>query len=81
LWCGILISTQPFFIAGVEEPIKARTSAFGAMGMFIACFVMSMAGIWYDGKRQSGSHDKDDGDYVLAENNNNNLMHTYGTST
>ena len=52
-----MLSTQPFFIAGIEDEEKARSSAFGAMGCFIVTFLLSVAGIWYD----SGSKGGDDG--------------------
>ena len=48
LWVGIMISTQPFFIAGIEDVAEAKSSAFGACGMFIFTFVASTVGIWYD---------------------------------
>ena len=43
-----MITTQPFFIAGIEDVDQAQKSAFGAMAMFIVTFAASMAGIWYD---------------------------------
>jgi len=48
LWVGVMISTQPFFIAGIEDAEKCKSSAFGAMVMFIVAFVLSIAGIYYD---------------------------------
>jgi hypothetical protein len=75
-----MIQSQPFFIAGLDDPSENRNSAFGAMFMFMVTFSLSIAGIWYDGqqKAESVGMDKDvDGEYHLASEN----MHTYGTST
>lgn len=74
---GVLIQTQPFFIAGLEDPSENRSNAFGAMFMFLITFCLSIAGIWYDGQSKIEPIGKDlDGDYHLASEN----MHTYGTS-
>ncbi|GKY98528.1 hypothetical protein MPSEU_000809900 [Mayamaea pseudoterrestris] len=79
LWVGIMIHTQPFFIAGLDDPSENRSSAFGAMFMFLITFCLSIAGIWYDGQHKAEPMmEKDvDGEYHLASEN----MHTYGTST
>ncbi len=53
LWVGVVIHSQPFFIAGVDDPEHAETSAFGAMFMFLFTFAASIAGIWYDTKKKS----------------------------
>ena len=45
-----MITTQPFYIGGLDDPDDARSSAFGAAGMFLATFVLSVIGIWYDGR-------------------------------
>jgi hypothetical protein len=71
---GVLIQTQPFFIAGIEDPEEARSSAFGAMGMFLFTFLASMFGIWYDSKSKPESIDEDT-DYHLSSDN----VQTYGT--
>ena len=47
-----MISTQPFFIAGIEDPEEARASAFGAFGMFIFTFICSGLGMWYDSQNK-----------------------------
>ena len=43
-----MISTQSFYIAGLEDPEKAKGSAFGAMFMFILTFGASIYGIHHD---------------------------------
>ena len=43
-----MISSQSFYIAGLEDPEEAKASAFGAMGMFIFTFFASLGGIFYD---------------------------------
>lgn len=45
LFVGILLSTQPEFITGIEDISEAKSNAFGAMGMFIATFGLSVFGI------------------------------------
>jgi hypothetical protein len=76
-----LVSTQPFFIAGIEDPSETRNSAFGAMFMFVITFALSIGGIWYDGKHKMeplGGNTKElDGDYHLASDH----VPSYGTST
>lgn len=42
---GVLLSTQPEFITGIEDVSEAKSNAFGAMGMFIATFALSVFGI------------------------------------
>lgn len=48
-----MISTQPFFIAGIEDPEEAKNSAFGACGMFVFTFVASILGVWYDSQNKT----------------------------
>jgi len=48
-----MFSTQPFYIAGVEDPEVAKSSAFGACGIFTFVFVSSILGIWYDAQKKS----------------------------
>lgn len=45
LYVGILLSTQPEFITGIEDVSLAKSNAFGAMGMFFAVFALSVVGI------------------------------------
>ena len=46
-WVGIMITVQPFYIAGLEDPEEAKISAFGAMGVFLVTLVLSLLGIVY----------------------------------
>lgn len=79
-----MISTQPFFIAGIDDPDHAKTSAFGAMGMFLFTFVASLIGIWYDSQYKAepitgeggGGGSNEDGYHLSTDN-----APTYGTST
>jgi hypothetical protein len=48
LFVGILITTQPFFLAGIDDVEKAQGSAYGATGMFLFTFLASLGGIWFD---------------------------------
>jgi hypothetical protein len=42
-----MITVQPFYIAGLEDPEEAKISAFGAMGVFLVTLVLSLLGIVY----------------------------------
>jgi hypothetical protein len=77
LWVGILISQQPFFIAGIEDATLAKNNAFGAMGMFAATFLASLAGIWYDSNYKKVPVTADDAaeGYQLSSGD----VPTYGT--
>mmetsp|Transcript_1105 Transcript_1105/g.2184 ORF Transcript_1105/g.2184 Transcript_1105/m.2184 type:complete len:105 (-) Transcript_1105:161-475(-) len=48
LWVAIMLHAQPFFILGVDNSKDARDNAFGAFVMFLATFVASSIGVWYD---------------------------------
>jgi hypothetical protein len=80
LWVGVMITTQPFFIGGIEDADKAQKSAFGAMAMFIVTFAASMAGIWYDSSSKpepsTTGMDGPEAEYQLAQGD----TPTYGTS-
>jgi len=43
-----LISKQPFYIGGLEDVDLCKSSAVGAMGMFLFTFVASVAHICYE---------------------------------
>lgn len=75
----MLISQQSFFIAGLEDVDVAKDNAFGAMGMFLVTFVLSLVGIWYDNnhKQEPISADEAAEGYRLASGE----ATTYGTST
>lgn len=45
LFVGVLLTTQPEYITGIEDVSEARTNAFGAMGMFVATLGLSLLGI------------------------------------
>jgi hypothetical protein len=69
-----MITFQPFYIAGLEDPEEAKISAFGAMGVFLVTLVLSLLGIVYssvvggssksDGEASSSSDMEAEG-YVL----------------
>jgi hypothetical protein len=52
-----MITSQPFFISGIEDPVEARASAFGAFAMFLFTFAVSALGIWYDAQNKSDPMD------------------------
>lgn len=78
LYVGVLISTQSFFISGIEDKEKAQASAFGATGMFLFTFLASMGGIWYDSQYnvEPVSNGESEADYHLTQD----VPPTYGTS-
>jgi hypothetical protein len=65
-----MLTTQPFFIGGIEDVDNAQKSAYGAFFMFLFTFVVSAIGMWYDSTFGSkGSSSDEDGietDYQLA---------------
>lgn len=73
-----MISSQSFFIAGLEDPHEAKNSAFGAMGMFIFTFFASIGGIVYDSKFKKVDVTREDTreGYQLSQGD----QLTYGTS-
>lgn len=71
-----MISKQPFFIAGIEDEAVAKSSAFGAMGMFLFTFCASIFGIWYDSSKKVTA-DETEATYQLATD----IMPKYGTSS
>lgn len=80
-----MLSTQPFFIGGIDDVEAARTSAFGAAIMFAFVLVLSCVGMWYDAtfgstKESEIVHASDDepaSEYQLAGARGP----TYGTSS
>ncbi|VEU43843.1 unnamed protein product [Pseudo-nitzschia multistriata] len=67
LWVGIMLTTQPFFVAGIEDVEVAAQSAYGAFSMFMFVFVISAIGMWYDSNfGKSSSEDEREADYQLA---------------
>ena len=78
LYVGILVSTQPFFISGIQDKEKVKASAFGATGMFLFTFLASMGGVWYDSqyKVEPVSNGEPEAEYHLSKD----TPPTYGTS-
>lgn len=52
-----MLSTQPEFITGIEDVGEAKSNAFGAMGMFLATFALSLIGL-----ARGGSADEKESD-------------------
>ena len=80
LYVWILLTTQSFFIAVIEDAAKAQASAFGATGMFVATFLMSLGGIWYDSMHKAeptSENGAPEAEYHLATGD---APVTYGTS-
>jgi hypothetical protein len=81
LWVGIMLTTQPFFIAGIEDVEVATRSAYGAFFMFMFVFVLSAVGMWYDstfGKKSAAEEGDGETDYQLADGQE---FPNYGTSS
>jgi hypothetical protein len=79
-----MLTTQPFFIGGIEDVDHAQKSAYGAFFMFLFTFVVSAIGMWYDSTfgKSAASAEMDDGidaDYQLAGGVQE--FPNYGTST
>lgn len=65
-----MISTQPFYIAGIEDADEAKASAFGACGLFAFTFVASILGIWYDSQNKADAmmmEENGESGYQLAQ--------------
>jgi len=75
------LATQPFLIAGIEDYDTAKSSAFGASGMFVVTFLASMGASWYDSmyKKEpvTGDATTDEAEYHLSQD----TPATYGTAT
>mmetsp|Transcript_17720 Transcript_17720/g.27566 ORF Transcript_17720/g.27566 Transcript_17720/m.27566 type:complete len:120 (-) Transcript_17720:204-563(-) len=52
LYVGVLLSKQPFLLSGIDNDDDAKSSAFGAMGMFILTFGLSIYGIYHDAQQK-----------------------------
>jgi hypothetical protein len=73
-----MLSTQSFYIGGIDDVAVAKSSAFGAMAMFLITIFLSMGGIWYDSQNtKEPIEGEEEGGYHLANEN----MQTYGTAT
>lgn len=74
-----MVTAQPFFIGGIEDPEHAQTSAFGAFSMFLGTFCLSAIGMWYDSqsKPEPAAAENGEPEYQLASDNFPN----YGTSS
>ena len=47
-WVGALLVYQPFYVSGLEDIEAAKSSAFGALGLFIFAFATSLVYLCYD---------------------------------
>jgi hypothetical protein len=63
-----MLTTQPFFIGGIEDVDNAQKSAYGAFFMFLFTFVVSAIGMWYDStfSKQQSADGEIETDYQLA---------------
>ncbi len=75
-----MLTTQPFFVGGIEDVDNAQKSAYGACFMFLFTFVVSAIGMWYDSTfgGKSSASDEIDTHYQLAGAPE---FPNYGTST
>ena len=53
LFVYTLLSTQPFFITGINDVNVAKTSALGALGAFVGMFIISIVGICRSSRHSS----------------------------
>lgn len=75
-----MLATQPFLVAGIEDVDKAKSSAFGAAGMFLFTFLASMAAMWYDSMHKKEPVNGEAGmeaEYHLSHD----IPATYGTAS
>jgi hypothetical protein len=76
----VLISTQPFYLAGIDDVEKAQGSAYGATGMFLFTFLASIGGIWFDSMQKvepaANGSSEPESEYHLSHD----TPATYGTS-
>jgi len=63
LFVYTLLSTQPFFIAGINDVNVAKTSALGALGAFVGMFIISIVGICRSSRHVLSSDVIDRGSY------------------
>lgn len=75
------MTTQPFFIAGIENQATAQSSAFGASGLFLFTFLASMGGIWYDSMYKKEPVNGDAGDSEAEYQLSQDTPPTYGTAS
>ena len=48
---GVLLTKQPFYIAGIEDYERAKGSAYGAAATFVVVFVVSMVYTIKEGRK------------------------------
>mmetsp|Transcript_10981 Transcript_10981/g.15481 ORF Transcript_10981/g.15481 Transcript_10981/m.15481 type:complete len:103 (-) Transcript_10981:167-475(-) len=76
-WVGIMLSSQPFFMTGIDDVDEAKSSAFGAMGMFLFTLIASLVGMFYDAQKKGEELDAEPAEgYQL----NQDEMPAYGTT-
>ena len=79
LFVAVLITTQPFYLAGIEDVEKAQGSAYGATGMFLFTFLASIGGIWFDSMQKiepAANGTESEAGYHLSHD----IPSSYGTS-
>ena len=67
LFVYTLLSTQPFFVNGVENVDSAKASALGAVVLFVVLFFISVAGIF----RSSRNHVAEEGMMIFNGRSSN----------
>jgi len=61
-WVGVMLTKQPFFVGGFEDndaAENAKNNAFGAMGMFIFTFAVSLYGLYFSSKSRANMVSRD----------------------
>ena len=79
LFVAVLITTQPFYLAGIDDVEKAQGSAYGATGMFLFTFLASIGGIWFDSMQKIepvANGTEPEAEYHLSQD----IPTSYGTS-
>mmetsp|Transcript_45653 Transcript_45653/g.67355 ORF Transcript_45653/g.67355 Transcript_45653/m.67355 type:complete len:102 (+) Transcript_45653:84-389(+) len=64
-WVGIMLQYQPFFIGGIDDVAAAKSSAFGAAGLFIVALFLSIGAIIFDKAKSKGEVDENSENYQL----------------
>ncbi|KAL7464059.1 hypothetical protein ACHAXS_004404 [Conticribra weissflogii] len=74
-----MLSTQPFFIKGVDDVDQARSNAFGAMLTFVVTFVVSVLAMMRGSSAEEGGSGIDVGKEGYSKLNID-LSKDYGSS-
>ncbi len=51
-WVAVLLSTQPFYLTGIEDADEAKKNAIGAMGLFMVTLAYSIYKIQFPSEKE-----------------------------